>query len=470
MTGEKKRFLKNSVLIIDILLIVNAFNFAYIIRNTIYAPEYGYIHDISQAYWVLALFCVLIPLSMELFKAYERLFDSNHIQMLIYSALVIAVNVIFVAAIFFVLGIKDFSRLFFGWFSVLTAAAILLERILVKSCLNIHMRNKKNQVNVLVVGTNSLAERYTLFVRNNKATMVNIVGYLKAGEGHYNIRNNILGEIADLESVLKSHIIDEVVFALPKDYYGDIQDYVLLCEEKGLTVNMMLELFDIKVSKTRIGTIGDIPMVSFYTTSANEFQLFLKRVLDIVGAAVGLMITGIAFLFVAPAILIESPGPVFFSQMRMGKNGRAFKCYKFRSMFPDAEKRKKELLKHNEMKGNMFKMKNDPRITRVGKFIRATSIDELPQFWNVLMGDMSLVGTRPPTLDEVAHYENHHWKRLSMKPGITGLWQTSGRNSIADFEEVIKLDKAYIENWSLSMDIQLLIKTVKTVIIRAGAS
>jgi lipopolysaccharide/colanic/teichoic acid biosynthesis glycosyltransferase len=154
----------------------------------------------------------------------------------------------------------------------------------------------------------------------------------------------------------------------------------------------------------------------------------------------------------------------------MGKNGRIFKCYKFRSMYIDAEERKKELLKFNEMKGNMFKIKNDPRITKVGKFIRATSIDELPQFWNVLKGDMSLVGTRPPTLDEVETYKAYHWKRLCIKPGITGLWQVSGRNDLCDFEEIVKLDTKYIENWSIKLDIQLLFRTFKAVLLKSGAA
>jgi len=168
-------------------------------------------------------------------------------------------------------------------------------------------------------------------------------------------------------------------------------------------------------------------------------------------------------------IYLQSPGKVLFSQNRVGKNGRIFKCFKFRSMYMDAEERKKELLIENEMNGAMFKIKNDPRITKIGKFIRATSIDELPQFFNVLMGDMSLVGTRPPTEDEVEQYDDYHWRRLSIKPGITGLWQVSGRNEISDFEDIVKLDTEYIDSWSIWMDIKLIFKTMKIVFIRAGA-
>ena len=171
----------------------------------------------------------------------------------------------------------------------------------------------------------------------------------------------------------------------------------------------------------------------------------------------------IAMIFVVPAIKLESKGPVFFKQKRVGKNGRYFYVYKFRSMYQDAEERKKELLSQNEMQGLMFKMKDDPRITKVGKFIRKTSIDELPQFINVLMGDMSLVGTRPPTVNEFKQYEGHHKRRLSMKPGITGMWQAYGRSTVTDFEEIVAMDLDYIDHWSLGLDFKILLRTVKAV-------
>ncbi|MBR5127754.1 MAG: sugar transferase, partial [Roseburia sp.] len=202
---------------------------------------------------------------------------------------------------------------------------------------------------------------------------------------------------------------------------------------------------------------------------ATPRQLFIKRCMDIVGSLVGLLITGIAFLIFAPIIKKQSPGPIFFSQTRVGKNGRQFKIYKFRSMYTDAEERKKELMEQNKMQGLMFKMDDDPRIFPIGKFMRKFSIDELPQFWNVLKGDMSLVGTRPPTLDEFAQYEAHHCARLGNKPGLTGMWQVSGRSKITDFEEVVSLDTAYISNWNLAMDVRILFKTVKVVLLGRGA-
>ncbi len=198
--------------------------------------------------------------------------------------------------------------------------------------------------------------------------------------------------------------------------------------------------------------------------------------MDIAGGLVGCLLTGIIFVFIAPVIYISSPGPIFFSQERVGKNGRRFKMYKFRSMYMDAEKRKAELMKENKMgDGKMFKLDFDPRVignkilpdgtkkTGIGDFIRKTSLDEFPQFFNVLKGDMSIVGTRPPLIGEVSLYELHHRARLAIKPGITGMWQVSGRSDITDFEEVVRLDREYIENWSFGLDVKILVKTVLAV-------
>lgn len=208
-------------------------------------------------------------------------------------------------------------------------------------------------------------------------------------------------------------------------------------------------------------------------------QVALKRLMDIAGGIVGCIITAILFVFVAPLIYAKSPGPIFFKQTRVGKNGKLFQMYKFRSMYLDAEERKKELMSQNKIKdGFMFKMDYDPRIIGsekgpdkgIGNFIRKYSIDEFPQFINVLKGDMSLVGTRPPTVDEWEKYELHHRARLAVKPGITGMWQVSGRSSITDFEEVVKLDTKYIVNWSFALDIKILFKTVGSVLKKDGAS
>ncbi|MEM6520676.1 MAG: sugar transferase [Cyanobacteria bacterium P01_D01_bin.71] len=210
----------------------------------------------------------------------------------------------------------------------------------------------------------------------------------------------------------------------------------------------------------------------FYTLKSTSLEhpavnSILKRIFDIVGAIAGLLITAVLFIPIAIAIQIDNPGPIFYSQVRCGHHGKTFRIWKFRSMVANAD-----ALKHlvkNEAQGLVFKNKNDPRITRLGAFLRKTSLDEFPQFWNVLMGDMSLVGTRPPTVDEVMGYEPHHWQRLNVKPGITGEWQVRGRSSVSDFEDIVKMDLIYQSKWSIAYDLQLLVETILAVLHRKGA-
>ena len=249
--------------------------------------------------------------------------------------------------------------------------------------------------------------------------------------------------------------------------------------EMGITIHVKIaDVNEMQGKNQTVERMGNYTVVTTCINMASAGQLVLKRIMDICGGLAGCILTGIIFLFVAPAIYIKSPGPIFFSQYRVGKNGRKFKIYKFRSMYMDAEERKKELMKQNRVSdGLMFKMENDPRVIGsekgpgkgIGNFIRKTSLDEFPQFFNVLKGDMSLVGTRPPTVDEWEKYELHHRARLAIKPGLTGMWQVSGRSEITDFEEVVKLDTKYISEWSFMLDIKILFKTVLIVLGQKGS-
>jgi exopolysaccharide biosynthesis polyprenyl glycosylphosphotransferase len=238
----------------------------------------------------------------------------------------------------------------------------------------------------------------------------------------------------------------------------------------GVTVNLSINTFGLKIHEKVVREISGYNVLTFSSRLFDEGQMALKRITDLIGGLVGSAITIFLMIFIAPAIMIESPGPILFSQTRIGRNGRRFKIYKFRSMYMDAEKRKQELMAYNEMSGFMFKMKNDPRVTKVGRFLRKTSLDEFPQFFNVLKGDMSLVGTRPPTESEFMQYESRHKRRLALKSGVTGLWQVSGRSDINDFEDVVKLDLEYIDKWSIVMDIKIILKTLGVVIFGRGAN
>jgi exopolysaccharide biosynthesis polyprenyl glycosylphosphotransferase len=222
------------------------------------------------------------------------------------------------------------------------------------------------------------------------------------------------------------------------------------------------------LSRTFVGEFEGTPMLTLESTPSDPIPLALKRALDVAGALVGLVLLSPVFLAAALAVRLSSPGPVLYRQDRVGLNGRVFKILKFRSMYADADRRLAELRAHNEMDGPVFKMANDPRMTPVGRWLRRYSLDELPQLWNVLVGEMSLVGPRPPIPDEVQAYERWQRRRLSMKSGITCLWQVEGRNDI-DFETWMKLDMEYIDNWSLALDMKILLKTIPVVLLARGA-
>lgn len=283
--------------------------------------------------------------------------------------------------------------------------------------------------------------------------------------------------VANMENMLgwiRTASLDEVYINLPFDDNYDIPELIEELEDMGIVAivnipSMEKIIEDSKFDNFNCMVKSGYPMVVFSPIIEDDTKMFIKRIVDIVGGFVGSLISLPIVLLTAIPLKLESPGPLIFKQQRVGKNGRIFNIYKLRSMYVDADKRKKKLMENNKMEGHMFKMDDDPRITRVGKFIRKYSIDELPQFWNVLKGDMSLVGTRPPTIDEFEKYESHHKRRLSMKPGITGKWQVSGRSNIQDFEEVVKLDCEYIDNWSLGLDLKILIKTVGVVLTHKGA-
>jgi exopolysaccharide biosynthesis polyprenyl glycosylphosphotransferase len=293
---------------------------------------------------------------------------------------------------------------------------------------------------------------------------------------------DVIANIGNVVNYVCREWVDEVFVDVPNDYPfpGRLVDRFT---EMGVVVHSNIESTAHKTSQNQIiEKFGPYTVLTTSLNFATPFQLFLKRVMDIIGGLIGTIGTFILFIFLAPMIYIKSPGPIFFKQERVGRNGKKFKMYKFRSMYLDAEDRKKELMDDNIMSdGLMFKAEWDERIIGskklpdgttkkgIGNFIRDWSLDEFPQFINVLKGDMSLVGTRPPTIDEWEKYELHHRARLAAKPGITGMWQVSGRNKITDFEEVVKLDTQYINQWNVGLDIKILFKTVAVVFKKEGS-
>lgn len=294
-----------------------------------------------------------------------------------------------------------------------------------------------------------------------------VVGYISKEQSTDGLP--VLHTVEELRQFIALNFVEEII--VNNDAYDKYSQMFKDIKLLGVPTTVAIANYNnYYIGESTVKKIGNQAFLTSAIMIAKVRQLILKRLMDIVVASVGVIIMLIAAIIVAPIVKIQSPGPLFFKQKRVGKNGKIFEMYKFRSMYLDAEERKKELLAQNELDTNlMFKMKNDPRIFPFGKKLRDWSIDELPQFINVLKGDMSVVGTRPPTVEEYKNYELHHFKRLGVKPGITGLWQVSGRSDISDFEEVVALDTKYIQNWSIGEDIKIIAKTFAVVLKKEGS-
>ncbi|MCD8335806.1 MAG: sugar transferase [Lachnospiraceae bacterium] len=434
----------------------------------------------SQLYRSLIIIIALVHICVSAFDSnYKNILRRGYLKeftaVVRHVAFVIAVMLI----LMFFLKIMDYlSRMVVAYTAIISLIVIWLERTVWKKF--IHHRLKKNPRLLLLVTDSTGAERI-LNQFQDQMLDFKVNGIALVGENPAGIKEvDGVPVVANTESLidyLLKSATDEILFSIPQNTQLP-PELIRECSLTGITIHLEVAASDELAGARYEEDIAGLTVMTSYLKLITTGQAFFKRAMDIAGGIVGLIVTGIFFLFVAPAIYFSDPGPIFFKQDRVGKNGRTFKLYKFRSMYQDAEERKAELMEKNEMKGQMFKIENDPRIigsgpdgTRhgIGSFIRSTSIDEFPQFWNVLKGDMSLVGTRPPLPSEVNMYNTCHRARLAIKPGITGMWQVSGRSDIDDFEEVVKLDTQYIQNWSLGLDVKILVKTVAVVLMRKGS-
>jgi exopolysaccharide biosynthesis polyprenyl glycosylphosphotransferase len=470
MLKQQSRLFTELAVLLDAVTLLTAF----FIAHGVVQHVYHRLQDINEYTWALL---IILPTWL-LLLSYAGIYGSMRTRRFgeIFGQL-FKVHIggsLVITSLIYLLDPKGFSRMLVGAFILISLVLMTTVKGAVKHILIYFRRKGYNTRNVLIVGNGEKARYFARLVKDHANWGLVITGIIPFCDDDRDAPADgclKMGTIDSLNDFCKKKMVDEVVFSLTTEQMPLIDDHITALQEMGITVRMVIDLFDIPTARKEITLFNDeLPMLTFYGKAFGAEQLFLKRCLDIAGSLTGLVITALLLPFIALAIRLESKGPPFFGQIRVGENGRIFKCWKFRSMFVDAEARKQDLMAHNEMQGAMFKIKDDPRVTIVGKFIRKTSIDELPQFWNVLKGEMSLVGTRPPTPDEVATYENWHRKRICIKPGITGLWQVSGRNRIDDFDEVVRLDIRYIEEWSLWLDIKLLAKTVWVVIARRGAS
>ncbi len=466
---EKRSWVKH----IDFTLVdIIALQLAYIISYFIHTENpFGALPYANEYYARMAVIIIMVDICIVFFfESYTGILRRNRVQEL--KAVFIHCTLIFGAILIYMWGTKQSSIYSRQVILVFWGVAILLEYVL-RCLLKIYVRQKlisgRSLAKMIIVTEECRAKecirdftksRYKEF----EVTGIVIMDSNRTGEEISGIPVVACDE--DCMEYMRTNVVDEVFLDLGTK--GEALAAELL--ELGTTVHRNLMRTTELPANRMVETYGDYMVLTESMCIATQKQMFLKRLIDIIGSIVGLIFTAIAFIIFAPIVKIQSPGPIFYSQTRIGKNGRRFKFYKFRTMVVNADELKKELMEQNEMEGLMFKMENDPRIFGIGKVMRKFSIDELPQFWNVLRGDMSLVGTRPPTEEEFEQYERHHKARLGIKPGLTGMWQVSGRSDIKNFEEVVALDTQYIANWSIGLDIKILFKTVGVVLTGKGSS
>ena len=407
--------------------------------------------------------------TMGKFHLYSEVRPRNYLILAWAVAKAVFLDFIFLSAgLYFFKGI-EYSRDFVFYYAMLCLVLILGHRIAVQWYLDKVSTRGFNVTRILMVGESDRADQVEGILAAQQSWGHQIVGRLQVGPEAPGASNRVLGTLDDLPEVITRHAIDEVVFAISGDRSVQLAPHLQYCYKVGTPVRILPSLWSNQDYGFSMERCQGVPFITLRWAPFNASGLFYKRILDIVGGLVGTMLFLIMYPFVAVAIKLDSPGPVLFRQKRMGQHGRVFELIKFRTMCADAEARKAELAEDNQMNGAIFKLENDPRITKVGRFLRNSSLDEFPQFINVLFGQMSLVGTRPPTLDEVEKYKPEHLKRISAKPGITGLWQVSGRNKITDFEKIVELDCQYLDNWRFFQDLKILARTVFVVLQRKGA-
>lgn len=347
---------------------------------------------------------------------------------------------------------------------------LCLVRLAIYAGLRWLRRDGRNYRNVLIVGSGPRAAYVQKVVGWNPSWGLSVMGFIDSGQpaGGPSVITHQVFKLTDMQEILSDQVIDEVIVACPRSMLAEIIGVVDVCAAAGVPITLLSDLFGDYLPAPRSTRFGSLPALSFAPVHHNLAKLFAKRVIDIVGAALGLVAGAPVLGAAALAIRLTSPGPILFRQVRCGLNGRNFVMHKLRTMYIDAEERKSELLAENEMDGPVFKMKRDPRVTPVGYWLRRFSIDELPQIWDVLRGQMSLVGPRPSLPMEVVEYQTSERRRLSMRPGLTCLWQVSGRNEIG-FDDWVRLDLEYIDTWSLRNDLKILLRTIPAVLGGSGS-
>jgi exopolysaccharide biosynthesis polyprenyl glycosylphosphotransferase len=486
MLKERARLIAATVFTLDLALVGLAFFAAYWLRNWVLPALFP---GRLQPLYPLAEYLPFLPLAFGIWGLLllrTGRYRSHRTVPILEEAWAIirvsATGIVVFALLLYALRIDELvldddriSRLWILLFAVLSCLFLLTEKLAVRVTSRYVRSRGYNYRTVLIVGTNQQARDMARTIDEHDFWGYRVLGFAVNGAAEAppdpeELSHPIVGGVEDIPRIVSEQVIDEVIFCVGRRDLDRLEDLFLALSEQGIHTRFALNFFPHAKAKVELGEMGDLPVLSFSTAPSSFLQLTVKRALDVAISTL-LLLLGLPVVgLVALAIKASSGGgTVLFRQTRCGLNGRSFTLYKFRTMVADAEDRRRELIHLNEMNGPVFKLRSDPRVTWLGRFLRKFSLDELPQLWNVLRGDMSLVGPRPPIPEEVAKYQRWQRRRLAMKPGLTCLWQISGRNEV-DFDRWMELDLEYIDSWTPSLDLKILWKTIPVVLSGKGAS
>ena len=452
---------------VESLVTVTSFLLAYLIRKQLPGPLFGPLFPFSDYLILLVVVVLFWNLLFAAVRAQKTGPAEDPLEVIQEVGLTVGLGGILISAAIFFFKLSFISRSFIAIFVLMNFALLCGFRIYAKAGLSRLRKALDGEHNILIVGTDEKAAQLAQVLEEARQWGYRIVGVVRESEST-SVDSRLLDypilELGHMGDVLRNHVVDEAIFVVSRETLAKLEEVFLLCEEEGVKTRVMLSFFPHVTSKVYLEVLHDLPLLTFTTTPQNEYLLFIKNVLDIGTAVLLTLLLAPLWVVVALLVKVTSHGPVIFRQTRCGLGGRRFVLYKFRSMVEGAEDSREQFEHLNLMSGPVFKMRKDPRCTPVGRFLRKFSLDELPQLFNILRGDMSFVGPRPPIPQEVEKYERWQRRRLRMKPGLTCLWQVSGRN-LVDFDEWMRMDLLYIDNWSLLLDLKIILKTIPIVLL-----
>jgi len=466
MLKQKEQFVDNIFAAISVVLSVICLFIAYYVR------QHRLVLPISSGNEYNILIAVLIPTWFLLlrYSGFSRLDRVRSYAVIFFElCIVIATGLALLFLFIFSLKLDDISRIVVFVFGIVNLTVLYFFKIAVLSALKRFRRKGFNTKNIMIIADENSDEIIDKIIHNTfwgYIIKVIITDSEKIIDQYIN-SYPVLPSNTNIDKFLEIETIDEVIYCRQEFSHREIKRLIYSCQEIGVTFCLQSQLHSMIAAKSYMSYFGEIPFFTFSKTPTNYFALKTKTIFDFFFALFVILITSPILIVIALIIKLTSKGPIVFKQKRVGLRGRHFNAFKFRTMVQNAEELKEKLLQQNEQQGPVFKIKNDPRVTKIGRFLRKTSLDEFPQFFNVLFGDMSIVGPRPPIPKEVEQYERWQLRRLSMKPGITCIWQVSGRNNIP-FDEWMKLDLQYIDSWSLKLDFILILKTVRVMLTGDG--